>query len=256
MELTSLWDEGHTELATPEQVDLRLEMANVGSRGLAIMVDFAVRYGTMLLLYMLLVVTTNIQQRAQQLDLSGQAFLVYFVLFVFVPEWFYFAIFEWWWNGQTPGKRLLNLRVINSDGSPVGAVEVILRNFLRPVDTIGPMALVGVISIFVTRRNQRPGDLVARTLVIREAPIDWSIFAAHDQPVTREGRPAAPIRLGPHELEALHRYLRRERDLTPGARAATAAAVRRALSASTAGTDLQGDQGDDGDWLREVARRV
>ncbi|MEI9998201.1 MAG: hypothetical protein WDO13_03045 [Verrucomicrobiota bacterium] len=63
-----------------------------------------------------------------------------------------------------------------SDGSPVSGVDVLLRNLSRPVDTLGPMGLLGLLMIFVTRKAQRLGDLMARTIVIHETAIDWSLF--------------------------------------------------------------------------------
>ena len=85
-------------------------------------------------------------------------------------------LFEWRWNGQTPGKRLLHLRAIKVDGSPVSWIDVLLRNLARPIDAFGPMGLIGLLMIFVSPKAQRLGDLMARTLVIHETPIDWSIF--------------------------------------------------------------------------------
>src|SRR5208282_1747425 len=115
------------------------------------------------------------------------------------------------WNGQTPGKRLLHLRVIKVDGSPVSGIDVLLRNLSRPIDTLGPMGLIGLLMIFVSRKAQRLGDLMARTLVIHETAIDWSIFDQIEIPAgtQRNGDATPGIRLASAQWELLHRYLNR-----------------------------------------------
>src|SRR5512147_2623486 len=74
----------------------------------------------------------------------------------------YFAIFEWLWSGQTPGKRWLKLRVIREDGRPISFFEAMIRNLIRVIDFIvPPFYSVGLVSVFATERDQRVGDLVA-----------------------------------------------------------------------------------------------
>jgi uncharacterized RDD family membrane protein YckC len=251
MQSVSLWDDPRTQLSTPEQVDLQLAVANVGSRGLALMVDFALRYGVLVLLYFILVLTT--QFRAAEMDLGLKGFAVLFFIVFFVTEWFYFALFEGWWNGQTPGKRLLGLRVIREDGAPVSWLEVVLRNLLRPLDTTGPMALVGMTSIFLTSRGQRPGDLVARTLVIRERPVDWAQLLEGE---SEGGANGAAIRLSPLELEMLQRYLGRSAAMEASHRERVARLLHERLAPHERGTTLERMTLTDDAWLRELAKRV
>ena len=84
-------------------------------------------------------------------------------------------------NGQTPGKRLLKLRVIREDGRPITLWEAIARNLLRIFDAVPgfvfPVYSVGLISIFMSRRDQRIGDLFAGTVVIRERTDEAPTFA-------------------------------------------------------------------------------
>src|SRR5215212_5901761 len=81
----------------------------------------------------------------------------------------YFAVFEWAWRGQTPGKRWLKLRVIREDGRPISFWEASVRNLLRPLDMF-PMGSysIGLIAVFVSTRDQRIGDMVGGTVVVRE----------------------------------------------------------------------------------------
>lgn len=80
--------------------------------------------------------------------------------------WSYLGIAETFLNGQTPGKWLLGLRVLNYDGQPINASQAMLRNFLRLADNFLP--LVGPIVMMLNRRYQRLGDLVAGTIVVVE----------------------------------------------------------------------------------------
>lgn len=91
----------------------------------------------------------------------------------FMLAWFYGGYFETAWNGQTPGKRLLGLRVLTTDGLPINAGQAVLRNVLRAVDAMPVLFLfgfyiVGLLSAVVSRRYQRLGDLACSTMVIVE----------------------------------------------------------------------------------------
>jgi hypothetical protein len=89
------------------------------------------------------------------------------ILLMFCLYWGYFAIFEVFWNGQTPGKRQAHIRVITASGRPITVFEAIARNLLRAVDSqLG--YVVGAIAIAVDRKNRRLGDMVAGTVVVHE----------------------------------------------------------------------------------------
>jgi uncharacterized RDD family membrane protein YckC len=251
MTVAGLWDESGAEFTTPEQVDLRLEVGNIGSRGLAVMVDAAIRYGVMLLLYVVLVAVNQVDRISAYLAFGPKMFVVLFLLVVFVSEWFYFTVFEGVWNGQTPGKRLMRLRVVKDDGSPVGWMEILLRNFLRPIDTSGPFALVGMAFIFFHPKGQRPGDLMARTVVVREPKIDWDSLMTADESAARRN----PLLMEPREWEMVSRFLRHSPALSPARRTALAQELRRVLQAQVRGTDLETSALEPYEWLCELSRR-
>ena len=117
--------------------------------------------------------------------------------------------------------------MIKLDGSPITWLEVVLRNFLRPIDTSGPFALVGISSIFFHPLRQRPGDIIGQTVVIRERPVDWELLSKSlgDEDDFLHSR----VRLSPEEWELLHRYLQRAEQMSPIVRQQTARAVREAL---------------------------
>src|SRR5258707_2968879 len=112
----------------------------------------------------------------------------------------YFAFFEWIWSGQTPGKRWLKLRVIREDGRPITFFEAAVRNLLRSFDMMpAPFYSIGLISVFSSTRDQRVGDMVAGTVVVREreaeAPAFALVFAApvSDPALRRSFKPVAFI---------------------------------------------------------------
>ena len=256
---TSTWDASKTELELPEEIDLQVELANVGSRTLAILVDLAVGGLVLFIVYALTMLLAHDEADNWLSRLSSNALKMALILLIFGFQWCYFNLFEWIWNGQTPGKRLLHLRVIKVDGSPVSGIDVLLRNLSRPIDTLGPMGLIGLLMIFVSRKAQRLGDLMARTLVIHETQIDWSIFDQVGGPVEASGPAAvaAPaIRLTSAQWELLHRYLNRRSQFEAEARRRLALKLYETLKPAVQGTELALSQLEPEDWLVELARRT
>jgi len=256
---SSTWDARKTELELPEEIDLQVELANVGSRTLAILVDLALGGLVLFVVYALTMLLAHNVADDWLTRLSSNALKTLLILLIFGFQWCYFNLFEWIWNGQTPGKRLLNLRVIKVDGSPVSGIDVLLRNLSRPIDTLGPMGLIGLLMIFVSRKAQRLGDLMARTLVIHETNIDWSIFDQIEGPATSAGSTAiaAPaIRLSSAQWELLHRYLNRRSQFEAEARQRLALALVESLRPAARGTDLERSVLGPEEWLLELARRT
>jgi uncharacterized RDD family membrane protein YckC len=248
------WDGRKTELELPEEIDLQVELANVGSRSLAILVDIALGGLVLFIVYALTMLFAHSTADDWLTRLSANALKTLLILLVFGFQWVYFNFFEWAWNGQTPGKRLLHLRVIKVDGSPVSGTDVLLRNLSRPIDTLGPMGLLGLTMIFVGKKAQRLGDLLARTFVIHETPIDWSIFDSLDSGADSARLPS--IRLTSAQWELLHRYLNRREQLPEETRARLAASLVTALKPVAKGTDLALSSLPADAWLAELARRT
>jgi hypothetical protein len=121
------------------------------------------------------------------------------------------------------------------------------------------MGLIGLLMIFVSRKAQRLGDLMARTLVIHETKIDWSIFdqlpgasGSEDDP----RRLAPAIRLTSAQWELLHRYLNRREQLQPAARTRLAQSLYDTLKPAVHGTELALSSLPPEEWLVELARRT
>ena len=94
----------------------------------------------------------------------GEAVYAIWILAAFLGSWFYGGFFEAYWNGQTPGKRLMGLRVLCTNGRPINGYQAVMRNLLRVVD----LMFVGVLIMACNRRFQRIGDLVCGTMVVKE----------------------------------------------------------------------------------------
>ena len=251
------WYARKTELELPEEIDLQVELANVGSRTLAILVDLALGGLVLFIVYALTMLLARNVADDWLTRLSSNALKTLLIVLIFGFQWCYFNLFEWMWNGQTPGKRLLHLRVIKVDGSPVSGIDVLLRNLSRPIDTLGPMGLIGLLMIFVSRKAQRLGDLMARTLVIHEVKIDWSIFDQIEGPAaTSPGSTAHAIRLTSAQWELLHRYLNRRDQFEGEARRRLALTLYETLKPSVKGTELERSPLSPEDWLVELARRT
>lgn len=150
------------QIDTPENVLLDAEIAGFGTRCIAALVDYIIIFALLLIFNYLFSPLFRDSQRSSSLTVA------IFVLLQFALITFYHLFFEFLWNGQTPGKRLLGLRVTQANGMPLTATGAIIRNLLRLFDFFPLFYAVGMISLFATRHTQRLGDLAARTIVIRE----------------------------------------------------------------------------------------
>lgn len=140
-------------IETPEGVELDLRLSGIPSRMLAWIIDTFIRFG----LYLSLSVA---------LSWAGEFGLGIYLILLFLIEWFYPVFFEVISDGMTPGKRAMGIRVVHSNGTPVGWPASITRNLLRFIDFLPLFYVFGVISMMLNRNFQRLGDLVAGTLVV------------------------------------------------------------------------------------------
>jgi len=148
------------QIDTPENVLLDAEIAGFGSRCAAGMIDYTILLVILLIVGLIyLQVTRNSNNQYVALALFG---LIYILIT------FYHLFFEFLWNGQTPGKRLLGLRVVQTNGLPLTSSSGIIRNLVRLFDFLPAFYGVGLIAMFASRHTQRLGDLAGGTYVIRE----------------------------------------------------------------------------------------
>jgi len=216
-------------IETPERVQLEFALASIGNRFLAVAIDHFIQYLTIFFVawFFLSLSGTSVSDSERLFDEAPKWIIAVMILSLFLIFAGYFVVFEWLWNGQTPGKRWLKLRVIRDDGRPLTLWEAIARNLLRIADAapgfILPVYSVGLIVIFLSGRDQRIGDIFAGTVVVREradkAPSFTDTFsnATRDIAYTRV-QPVPEIRadvskLTDPEIEVIEAFLRRRWDL-------------------------------------------
>ena len=137
----------------PEGIDLQAELAGTTARALAYSIDASIRLIVTLILSIVMVWLGDV----------GAGF---FLICLFVLEWFYPVLYEVLADGQTPGKKRFNIRVVNADLTPIRWEASIIRNLLRAVDFLPFANLIGLISMLSNREFKRLGDYAAGTLVI------------------------------------------------------------------------------------------
>jgi uncharacterized RDD family membrane protein YckC len=154
---------------TPERVSVQYDIAGIGSRGAAAMVDTFVQVAALVVLMMALVAVSAVNGLVGLEDDFVQGILlVFFSLGLFIVTVGYFPLFEIVWSGQTPGKRLLGVRVIRENGYPIRPVDAVIRNLVRIVDWLPFFYGVGVLTMLLNRRSKRLGDFASGTIVVRE----------------------------------------------------------------------------------------
>lgn len=204
-------------LETPESVELEFNLAGIGNRAYALCLDYLFLGLTLivvLIVWSLLIVYAAYADfwSFEQLELWLFAIQLLIIFFIYTG---YFVVFETLWQGQTPGKRWVKIRVIKDDGTPVSVTHSLLRALLRPIDDI---FFLGAFLIVFSKREKRLGDLLAGTLVVREEQsrlrdkMRLSVQAQNLAPTLNVSG------LLPEEFATIREYLERREQFTPEAR--------------------------------------
>jgi uncharacterized RDD family membrane protein YckC len=221
--------EAEVRFETAERVALSFEVAGLGPRALAYLVDLLLVFLLWVTALLVYSISGDLLRRLQALTLAGQLLAV---AAVFLSGWGWDVAWETLGRGQTPGKRALGLRVVRSDGAPVGLAEALARNLLRAVEV--PLGYApAVLAVALGPKRQRLGDLVAGTLVVRERRYDLSRYgppaAADPRFAALRGRAAALLTA--EEFERLTDFLRRRHELDREPRDRIARLLASALGA-------------------------
>lgn len=220
-------------IETPERVPLAFALASIGNRFLAVAIDHFLQYFVIFVVAWAFLSLSGIGSMEtienssffQEMPKWTIALMIVVLFLIFAG---YFVFFEWLWNGQTPGKKLLKLRVIREDGRPITLWEALARNLLRIFDAVPgfvlPVYSVGLITIFLSSRDQRVGDMFAGTVVVRERADEAPTFAetfsnpvadAAFRRVQKSVSFQADVNLiTEREIEVAESFLRRRWDLT------------------------------------------
>ena len=211
-------------IETPERVPLHFALASIGNRFLAVAIDHAIQLLTVGLILLTSAILASFTVFGQFVSSAPGWVKALSTILLFLVVSGYFAFFEWIWSGQTPGKRWLKLRVIREDGRPITFWEASVRNLLRTFDMFfPPFYSVGLIAVFLSTRDQRIGDMVGGTVVVREreeeAPAFSHLFTTpvSDPALRRSFKPvdftANLNSLTEAEIEVVETFLRRRWDL-------------------------------------------
>lgn len=229
-------------ISTPERVAFQYEIAGIGSRFLAQIVDS-------LIITAILIAISILAASLGGIFSSGELALLVEIILGFILLAGYFLISEAAWNGQTIGKRAARLRVVGDHGEPLTVGQAAIRNLVRIVDFLPFFYAIGMLTLFINGRGKRLGDFAAGTLVVRDrerislydlagtpagaapAPSPSSIWAAPS--VTPVAPMAEPQALDPGLRRLVVAYAARREELPTARREALAqsaeAALRRAL---------------------------
>jgi uncharacterized membrane protein SpoIIM required for sporulation len=211
------------QVETPEHVTLDLEIAGVGSRALASLIDMLILIGSALGVFIVLAIVAGF---GVTIGSIGGALLMLGGFGVWIG---YFILFEGLRQGQTPGKRMVGIRVVSDTGNAVSLSAAAARNLMRIADFLPPPYLIGALLVALHPRGKRLGDMVAGTVVARDRPFELV--------VSNRGRtyPApAPLSLIPEltdaEFRVLAQFESRQAQLAQPARVRLAAAIARRLA--------------------------
>jgi uncharacterized RDD family membrane protein YckC len=233
---------------TPELVSIEFPLAGIGSRFIAILVDSLILGAALIVLILLaafiLPALGNFGPKSASWGIG------IFLLILFLLFWGYFALFEAFNNGRTPGKRVAKIRVIHQSGRGVNFAEALARNLVRIIDYLPGFYGVGIAAMFMSRQSQRLGDMVAGTLVVHEREVEAPMWGestsrtltaaalAPNSPIPpphlRVLLPAPALaRLTPADLEVLEGFFSRRFDMDLTTRGVLAGRIASALCAKS-----------------------
>ncbi len=225
--------ERSVSVRTPESIAFYYELAGLGSRFLALVVDVVIQW---LIAVICVIVASLSAPRAGQIagalhlnekNLASTVIAIVIVL-AFILGYGYFMIFEQLWNGQSPGKRLVGIRVVADGGYPVTLMDSIVRNLVRVFESAF-FYLPSVISMVASSQNKRLGDYAAGTIVVRDRSMEIADRDAWLRPQPAALQQPFAATLSADEVALVERYLARRTMLPPHAARTAAAKIAGAL---------------------------
>mgnify|MGYP001109710060 CR=1 FL=1 len=221
---------------TPENISVSYGVAGIGSRFLAGIID------TLLIGLIYFVLLFAVAYANSVMDEWSSVFVAIVVIVMFLITWGYYILFELLWNGQSPGKRLIGLRVVHTGGRPISFIGSAIRNLVRVVDFLPSMYALGVVTMFIDARSRRLGDLAAGTLVIKEERVVTLESLTSNQNNAKyllplkPGEPIPPLelqhvdQLKMEEFELIHDFLTCRSHLSSSSRARLASQLAQLVS--------------------------
>ena len=233
-------------IETPEQVALQFPVAGIGSRFVALLLDHLLQAGVVIAVFLIIAVIQAATggRVSTSSSLASKWFIAGIIFVLFLLFWGYFSLFEAFWRGQTPGKRVMKLRVIKDAGRQITLFESLARNLLRVADYLPSLYLAGVVTMLCNKQNKRLGDLAAGTMVIHERAEAQPLLLSADTPRLSTVRSMdgdekvvdlfhadAVARLSLNDLTVLEAFFARALDLPLDTRAAMAQRIAGEMTA-------------------------
>ncbi len=226
---------------TPEHLELQFQLAGIGARFIAFLIDKFIQFGTVLgIIFFVSMLLFFTGQTAQFVEFIAQAkkgvwqwLIAIGLLFYGIIMIGYFVIFEYFWSGSTPGKRSQDIRVIRKDGRPISFFDSAVRNILRFVDILAEVYPLGLVVMFLDSQNRRLGDLAAGTIVISER----EAVSPSVPEINSPGHPEAPelksvvASMTPEDYQIVSKFLSRRKELDPEHRMRLASEISERLMA-------------------------
>lgn len=218
--------ERSVEVDTGESVAFHYDLAGLGSRFLAVLIDISIQIAIVVAVFAVFaVIVSLVGAPARAIPgklraLSGSLFEALLILSAFLLFFGYFIAFEFLWRGSTPGKRIVGIRVVRDGGFPLDFVGSLVRNLVRILELALGFYLVSAISTLLSPLNRRLGDYAAGTIVVRDARYERTARLAgarENDPLMRD--------LDASERDVIRRFCERSPSLVPGARGELAAEI-------------------------------
>jgi uncharacterized RDD family membrane protein YckC len=205
-------------LQTPESVELEFTLAGIGNRAYALLIDWLILGSLSIILLVGLAFVLFLLAISNDNSLGLWLYAIQ-ALIIFAISVGYFAFFETLWQGQTPGKRWVKIRVIRDDGRPIGLQQATLRSLILPIDQI---FFIGAFFIILGKKEKRIGDWVAGTLVVQEEhPVSTKNLRLSEevQGLVNQLKEEADIsQLLPEDFAVIRDYLQRREGMILSAR--------------------------------------
>ncbi len=209
------------EVRTPESIAFSYELAGLGSRFLAVSVDIGIQTLVMIgIIWGLIYAGAHVKDVPAPTRIETNLAIAFIVTIVFIVYFGYFILFEAFWNGQTPGKKLMGLRVVRDGGYPADFASIAVRNLIRVGEFAAGLYAISAVATVMSPENKRLGDMAAGTIVVRDAR------AAKLADLMQESSDTShPLMLSPQERALIDQFVARRAAMAPRNRAQMASQI-------------------------------
>lgn len=174
-------------IKTPEFVSLQFQLAGLGSRALAFLIDQLILIVVNIVFFFLLFFIVVGEHSFLKFANTGSFMVALFIIVLFLINYGYFIAFEYFSGGRTIGKRMIGIRVIQENGHSVTLLSSFIRNFLRLIDALPTAYFLGIVMVFFHPKHKRLGDLVAGTIVVHERKAKGNKLSPVEKEIRQRG---------------------------------------------------------------------